>query len=243
MTVSGVDCAVRKCCPGSIPTGCSLDRNATAFCSQQPSRRFCLRFFLLRDAVDWTGKPFAGILIDPDGQVSTFGMPYWDGFKKGLRYPDRSSQSINSLLSAAIGAQGRLGPRRCRGRCPRTAEHSRQNPHRGGQRSLDLALYSIRTGRLLVCRSRADLHRASLRRRCAHRPGCSPAQPSSANIREVHALRSALLVALFDYHTTRRVAPLFEVAFAMLPMAIVALALRLPDDIVVSDATLDGRCA
>src|SRR5579871_3917755 len=43
----------------------------------------------VRGAATWYGRPFAGILVDPDGQVSSFGLPSWDGFQKGLRYPDQ----------------------------------------------------------------------------------------------------------------------------------------------------------
>src|SRR4051812_35117056 len=37
----------------------------------------------------WYRRPFAGILLDPDGTVSSLGLPSWDGFQQGLRYPDQ----------------------------------------------------------------------------------------------------------------------------------------------------------
>src|SRR6185437_2853447 len=43
------------------------------------------------------------------------------------------------------------------------------------------------------------------------------------------------LLTLFDYHTTRRLVPLFHIAFAMVPMGFAALALRLPDDVELLD--------
>src|SRR5260221_1706655 len=55
----------------------------------------------LRDAVRWYGRPFAGILIDPDGLVSNFGLPSWDGFRQGLHYPDQIVSVDGRLLAAA----------------------------------------------------------------------------------------------------------------------------------------------
>src|SRR5262249_43675335 len=42
---------------------------------------------------------------------------------------------------------------------------------------------------------------------------------------------AAFLFTLFDFHTTRRLVPLFHLSFAMVPMGCFVLPLRLPDDV------------
>src|SRR5262245_37887921 len=43
----------------------------------------------LRGALLWHGHRFAGILLDPDGIASSYGMPWWEGIRSDLRFPDR----------------------------------------------------------------------------------------------------------------------------------------------------------
>src|SRR5690242_16782627 len=57
----------------------------------------------LKNAVDWYGRPIAGMFVDPGGVVSNFGLPEWDGNRQGLRFPDLVLQADGEPLVAAPG--------------------------------------------------------------------------------------------------------------------------------------------
>src|SRR5262245_17831154 len=56
-----------------------------------------------RDAIAWRDHVVGGILVDPDGQVSSFGLPTWDGFVQGLHYPDQIIAVNDTPLTADSG--------------------------------------------------------------------------------------------------------------------------------------------
>lgn len=190
----------------------------------------------LRDAIRWYGHPFAGILIDPDGQVSSFGLPTWDGFRQDLGYPDVILVVDGQELSAhaprsyraevwdrAIEAAVRADP-------PRATVHVRTS--RGGaERELDLRISPLDplafwlTGAAPI--GIALLYAAGALVALA----ASPRGRLSRTFAKTTLLAALFLLTLFDYHTTRRLVPLFHVAFAMVPMGFIALPLRLPDDV------------
>jgi signal transduction histidine kinase len=194
----------------------------------------------LRDAARWYRRPFAGILIDPDGLVSNFGLPSWDGFQKGLHYPDEIV-SIDGLVLAdeahggyraavwdrAVEAAATASP-------PRGSVHVRVHvgPRGGGEdRELDLRIgpldpiafwlngaATIAIALLYVTGALVAL-------------AASPRGRLSRTFAKTTLFAALFLLTLFDYHTTRRLVPLFLVAFAMVPMGFFALPLRLPDDV------------
>src|SRR5262249_42594874 len=43
----------------------------------------------LRHAIHYYNHPIGGMFVDPDGVVSSGGLPTWSGIRAGLRFPDR----------------------------------------------------------------------------------------------------------------------------------------------------------
>jgi signal transduction histidine kinase len=188
----------------------------------------------LRDAARWYGHPFPGILLDPDGLVSDFGLPGWEGFRQGLRYPDRVVAIDGRDLDAGPGgyraevwdravedASGASGAPTVRARVLTSR----------GERELDLRLSpldalafwldgvtSIVLGLLYVGAALIAL-------------AASPRGRLARTFAKTTLFAAVFLFTLFDYHTTRRLVPLFHLSFAMVPMGLFALALRLPDDV------------
>ncbi len=186
----------------------------------------------LCEASTWYDRPFAGILVDPEGTVSSLGLPTWDGFRKGLRYPDQ----ILAVDGIALAASPREPPADA---FNRAVDHAARAGHAAvhvrartaaGERALDLAISpfprlawwligasSFVIGLLYALAAAIALH--------ARPHGRLPRTFAKAAL-----LAAIFLFTLFDYHTTRVLVPLFHLAFALVPMSLFALALRLPDD-------------
>ncbi len=185
-------------------------------------------------AASWYRRPFAGVLVDPDGRVSSFGLPGWDGIRKGLRYPDtilsidgdelrppRDGRTYRATTwDRAVDAAARAGRDHVHVRV-RTAS---------GVRDLDLAITEldplafwvdggglIAIGALYVLAALIAL-------------GASPEGKLARAFAKTALFAACFLFTVFDYHTTRRLVPFFYMAFAMLPMCFFALPLRFPDD-------------
>ncbi len=219
-----------------------------------PSRRYwllsiaafaILAFALLslRQAISWYGHPFAGVLLDPDGQVSSFGLPTWDGFQQGLRYPDE----ILTVDGNDLGASPDRSP-----------ASSAERPYRADVWDRAVAT-AARLGHPTVhVRARTagdvvrelDLHISRLDPLAFWLDGAanvviallygagalialaaSPRGRLARTFAKTTLFAALFLLTLFDYHTTRRFVPLFHLAFAMVPMGFFALPLRLPDDV------------
>src|ERR1700733_1928375 len=56
-----------------------------------------------QQAVRWYQHPFAGVLITPQGIVSSIGMPTWSGIEQGLRFPDRPLSIDGVPLTSSRG--------------------------------------------------------------------------------------------------------------------------------------------
>ncbi len=96
----------------------------------------------LCEASTWYDRPFAGILVDPEGTVSSLGLPTWDGFRQGLRYPDQ----ILAVDGVALDASPREPPADA---FNRAVDHAARAGHAAvhvraraaaGERALDLAI-------------------------------------------------------------------------------------------------------
>jgi signal transduction histidine kinase len=192
----------------------------------------CLAAVALHGAVRWYDHPFAGVLVGPGYEISSIGLPTWDGFEKGLRFPDR----VVSVDGVELGTSGSPASIRRwdeaveRGaREGRSIVHARVDTHEG-TREVDLQIGRLDTsvwwlygggtiliGLLYVLAGLAAMI-ASPRGRLAR---------TSAKTSIVCAL---YLFTFFDVQTTRTLVPLFYLAFAWIPFALVALALRLPED-------------
>jgi signal transduction histidine kinase len=194
-----------------------------------------------RYAAGWYGHAFAGVLVDPDGLVSNFGLPTWDGLQKGLHYPDRILAIDGHALVAAPcpgpGAGYRFAAEvwdevvEDAWGAGRRSVHVRAANADGVERELDLALSPLDPlgfwinggapiGIALLYVGGALVALAA-----------SPRGRLSRTFAKTSLFAALFLVTVFDYHTTRKLVPLFNLAFAMVPMGFFALALRLPDDV------------
>jgi signal transduction histidine kinase len=187
----------------------------------------------VRAAIGWYAHPFAGILVDPDGLVSSFGLPTWDGFQQGLNYPDQILAVDGHELTvdggyraaawdravAAAAAEGRPGV------------HVRVRARTGEERELDLKISRLEPiafwlnggapiGIALLYVTGALVALA-----------VSPRGRLSRTFAKTTLFAALFLFTIFDYHTTRTLVPGFHLAFAMVPMGFFALPLRLPDDV------------
>jgi two-component system, NtrC family, sensor histidine kinase HydH len=186
----------------------------------------------LSSAVYWYGHPIAGVLVDANALVSNIGLSHWDGDRKGLRFPDqvlevdgislavpgggtRAKRFDRAVEDAALAGRISVSVRVA------TSKGERQldlNIHRlepvawwtfGGGLFFSAALYAI-AGLVALWVSRAALARSF----------------------GSFALSSSLfLFTLFDFHTSRILVPLFYLGFALLPVGLVMVPLRLPDDV------------
>lgn len=187
----------------------------------------------ISSALSWYERPFPGVLVDPDGVISSLGLPSWEGFQKGLRFPDRvvevngwplestAGRYRASTWDAAIEQAAGAGERSVRVRVE-TGE---------GMRDVELSLvpfdplaWWFYAGGLMVV--------ASLYVGAALIALSASPRGKLARAFATAALFAALFqLALFDYHSSRELVPFFHVAYALVPMSLFALALRLPDDV------------
>jgi signal transduction histidine kinase len=193
-----------------------------------------LSLWSLRAAISWYEHPFAGVLVDPDGIVSSFGMPAWDGFAKGLRYPDRIVE-VDGQTLAPVEGRGYRADRFDRAvlaafAAGRPSVHVRAETE-SGPRELDLTLsrldpiafwlngaITILIGLLYAAGALIAL-------------AASPRGKLARTFAKTTLLAALFLFTVFDYHTTRQLVPFFHLAFALVPMGFFVLPLRLPDDV------------
>ena len=187
----------------------------------------------IRGAVAWYERPFAGILLDPEGVVSNLGLPTWQGVQHGLRYPDRlievdgvevgasSGRYRAGVWDAAVEDAARAG----------RATISARFDTRSGPRLLELPVqpfdplsWWLYAGGPMIIASLyvvAGLIAIS----------ASPRGKLARAFAKTSLFAALFLFTLFDYHTSREHVPLFHVAFALMPMGFFLLPLRLPDDV------------
>jgi signal transduction histidine kinase len=183
-------------------------------------------------AIDWHGKPFAGVLVGPDAVVSDVTNPDWDGPRHGLQYPAQIVAIEGVRLDGLPQSErGRQLSRMVWGAASAGAAWITVDVRQGkNERRLRLAIERLDgttwwllagslffAGALFVTAGLVALWvnpRAHLAR-------------SFAGVASAVAL---FMFTLFDYHTSYRLVPLFLAGFALLPGAMCVLALRLPDD-------------
>lgn len=192
-----------------------------------------LQAVVLRGALQWYGTPTPPVLVDPDLLVSNLGMPNWEGLRDGLRYPDL----VVAIDGVPLVSNGReLRARAWDRELRRAVEEGRTRLHvtvRRGNTTFDTLLplapleptawWLWAGGMFLLAWLYVGAALVALQTG-AHR--------SLARTFAVTACFCALfLFCLFDFHTSRQVVPLFEVGFAMVPVCLLVLPLRLPDDV------------
>ncbi|WP_245678503.1 sensor histidine kinase [Chondromyces crocatus] len=187
----------------------------------------------LRGAVAWYERPFAGLLVDPEGVVSSLALPSWEGMQKGLRYPDRLLEVDGVPLQAAPGHY------------PSSAWDDAVEKAARDQRSSVRARFATSSGVREVTLEVRPLEPlawwlyaggpmliASLYTMAALiAVSASPRGKLARTFAKVALVAALFLLTLFDYHTTRALVPLFLMAYALVPMGFFVLPMRLPDDV------------
>ena len=189
--------------------------------------------FAASRAVQWYGHPFPGVLITADGSVSSIGMPTWSGIEQGLRFPDR----VESIDGAdLVETRGEYPAHAWDLAIDDAVAQGRRSVHvrvlaDGHERELDLRLtrldaasWWLYAGTTLFMAGLYALA-AFIALRSSPRGGLARA------FAEFALLSASFFVTIFDVHTSRGLVPLFHASFAWGPFALVALALRLPDDV------------
>ncbi|MGH7438374.1 MAG: ATP-binding protein [Polyangiaceae bacterium] len=188
------------------------------------------------NAVRWYGRPVAGVLVTSDLEVSSLGRPDWDGAMKGLAYPDRivAVDGVDlSRLHATTGARER--DRRV------VAAFARGQPSvrvavitASGHRDIDLridrlgpAVWWLYGGMLIFT---ASLYVIAALTALAASPGGQLARAFA----KYSLLAGVYLFCFFDSATSLVLSPLWDFAYGWTPLALIALALRLPDDVPVA---------
>lgn len=195
---------------------------------------FVFAMVALRAAATCHEGPFAGILVDPDGVVSTFGIPRWDGFQKGLTFPHRIVEVDGARLVRPSGRGFRASV--WDAAVAAAAAEERPTVHveaetARGRRSLDLAVTRFDAlGFWLI--GIAPIGIAALYATSAFIAlVASPRGRLSRTFAKTTLFAALFLFCLFDYHTTRHLVPFFHLAFPMVSMGLLVLPLRLPDDV------------
>ncbi|AUX21976.1 sensor histidine kinase [Sorangium cellulosum] len=188
--------------------------------------------FGMRNALRWYERPFPGVLVDPDGVVSSIGLPSWEGFQKGLRFPDRIVEVNGWRLESTTG---RYRASAWDAAVEQAAREGRRTLHarvetRDGLRDVELSLVPLDplawwffAGGLMVV---ASLHVGA----ALVAMSASPRGKLARSFATTALLTALFQFALFDYHSSRALVPFFHVAYALVPMSVFIVALRLPDD-------------
>lgn len=188
----------------------------------------------LRSIAPWYGRPVASVLVTPDGVVSGVGLPGWDAYRQGLRFPDRfveidglplaprpGGPSVGDAWNAAVASAARAGH----------AEVVATVASERGLREVRLPILPFDAlawwlyGGALVFTGALFGGAAAL----ALWLGRGAALPSA--FAKAAFAASLFLITLLDFHTQRSLVPVFEAAFALAPIAVAILSLRLPDDV------------
>ncbi len=188
---------------------------------------------VLPQATAWYGRPIAGLLLVPDGTVSSIGMPGWSGIEQGLRFPDR----VITVDGVAVVSTDGECPARAWDRVVDAAAQRGDESVRAriatstGERDVDLRLMrldptcwwlygggTIFTGVLFALAAILAI-------------GASPDGPLARAFAKFATVASLYFLTFFNVHTSRTLVPVFYATFAGVPFVLGALALRLPDDV------------
>lgn len=184
-------------------------------------------------------QPVPGVLADPFGRVTSYGWPGWSGYKKGLSFPDRIvAADFEPLPAPALLS-----------RYPAAVLDAASERHvQGGQDGTELQLTVQRPGRAPTMMVPVKVQPlgwvpwlvlfggyALLAWVWLFAAGLShvvrPESPAVGAFVRWAVLNAVLLLTLFDFHTSRMLVPVFLLACALLPAAVLELGLRFPDDV------------
>jgi signal transduction histidine kinase len=192
----------------------------------------CVAGVAVRNAVRCYGLPIGGVLVTPDAVVSNTGLASWSAMRQGLRFPDRILKIDDVTLDDA-----RAGVYRARKFDDAVARAAREGHSsikvevqtRDEIRELDLTIEHIGSlvwwtyGGVLFFVGAAYLVAGMI----ALLVGRAPVARTFAKL---SFFLSLFVFVVFDFHTTRQLAPVFWLSYPMVPMALIGLGLRLPDD-------------
>jgi signal transduction histidine kinase len=193
----------------------------------------CVAAVALRQSVQWYGHPFPGVLITSDGVVSSIGLPTWSGIEQGLRFPDRI-EAIEGV--PLVSSRGEFASRTWDRTVDAAVARGLDSVHvkvLAGDRERELEL---RLDRLdpwsWWLYAGTTLFMGGLYALAAAVAAATGTTSALARTFSKFALLAALFfLTIFDAHTTRTLVPLFHITYAWGPFALIALALRLPDDV------------
>jgi signal transduction histidine kinase len=188
----------------------------------------------LQQAVLWFDHPFAGVLVTPQGIVSSIGLPTWSGIEQGLRFPDRPLTIDGLDLTASHGTEGariwdRAVDEAARRGSPTVAVRVSTA---SGERDLALRVTRIDSTSWWLY-SGGMIFTGGLWLLAAVIAAGTSSGGLARTFAKAATLAALYLFTFFDAHTTRTMVPLAYAAYAYLPFAVIALALRLPDDVPV----------
>jgi signal transduction histidine kinase len=193
----------------------------------------CATAIALTRAVQWYGHPFPGVLVTSDGNVSSIGMPTWNGIQDGLRFPDHI-ESIEGVPLAASHRKFRAAT--WDGQVEAAASRGQSSVHvrvatGDHERDLDLRLSRLDPASWWLYGGTMIFMGTLYAVAALVALSTSPHSPLARTFAKFGLLAALFLVTFFDAHTTRSMVPLSHAAFAGLPFTFVPLALRLPDDV------------
>jgi len=184
------------------------------------------------DAVAFHGAPIAGVWVEPDGAVSNTGLPSWDGLRKGLRFPDRILEVDGQDVTRPPPGEYRAATfDRAVARAAREGRSSVHVKVQTADETRELDLLIERLGSLVWWTYAGILFFSGALYVAAAAIALSVARGALTRAFAKVAIFSALVsFTFFDLHTARHLVPLMRFSYAMLPMAMIGFALRLPDD-------------
>ncbi len=189
----------------------------------------------IHQALQWYDHPVAGMLVTADLEVSSVGMPTWDGMSQGLSFPDRVL-AVDGVDLTRL--RGRAGTTRWDEAVADAVLRGARGVHRrafrtfiGRQGKFDLRIDRLEpatwwlyggglvfTGGLYVIAALTAL-------------SASPRGALARAFGRYALLASLFLFTFFDSQTSHSLVPLFHFAYGWAPIALVGLTLRLPDDV------------
>jgi len=189
----------------------------------------CVATIALRGATSWYAHPFPGVLVTPSGNVSSIGLPNWSGIEQGLRFPDR-------ILSVdGIGMERRDAARTLYAATERAYALGDGVVHvrvatAMGERNLDLRIDLLDGASWWLYAGCTIFTGALYALAAVIAVSSSPRGVLARTFAKFASAAALYFLTLFDYHTTRTVAPLCFAGFACVPFALASLTLRLPED-------------
>jgi signal transduction histidine kinase len=192
----------------------------------------CLGAVSLDRAVSWYQHPFAGVLITPQGIVSSIGLPTWSGIEQGLRFPDRPVAIDGKSLT---DSRGEFASRTWDQTVEEASRLGHETVHvrfvtESGEREIDLRVEPIDSASWWVYGG-VQIFTGALYALAAIVAVSTSSSGLARTFAKSATLAAAYLFAFFDAHTTRTLVPIEYASYAYVPFALTSLALRLPDDV------------